>query len=230
MFNQIVKAVKTNYKKPDELRPAKAKAIAGRKPVPMTDEEKQRQRERLLAVSDEEKKEAMERLGNFITKTIKKWGFNLRNGPFCNDELQGNAKDVISFGAYCAIYYGERRWPEKIDLKTVLCGTAWSMMDHIVKKYAYRKTHPTYSIDDETIPDAMESLIEKYSGVSMEMGMRALGIEIAKKAVGDNELFLRYLDALQYANCYDMMAEQMHMTEREVMKVEKKLLNYLANL
>ena len=56
MFNQIVKAVKTNYKKPDELRPAKAKAIAGRKPAPMTDEEKQRQRERLLAVSDEEKK------------------------------------------------------------------------------------------------------------------------------------------------------------------------------
>lgn len=222
--------MKTECMKPDELRPAKAKASAGRKSVPMTDEEKQRQRERLLAISEEEKNEAMDFLGRFITKTIKKWGFDLRNGPFCYDELQGEAKDVVSYDSYCAIYYGERRWPEHIDLKTVLCGIAWSKMEHIVKKYAYLKTHPTYSIDDETIPDKMESLIEKYSGVSMEMGMRALGIEIAKQAVGDNELFLRYLDALQYANCYDMMAEQMHMTQREVMKVEKKLLDYLANL
>ena len=96
--------MKTECMKPDELRPAKAKASAGRKSVPMTDEEKQRQRERLLAISEEEKNEAMDFLGRFITKTIKKWGFDLRNGPFCYDELQGEAKDVVSYDSYCAIY------------------------------------------------------------------------------------------------------------------------------
>ena len=217
--------------KPDQERPAKVNANAGRKQIPLTDEEKILQRKRLMAVSDEEKEKAMKYLGNWITKTMKKWGFNLQNGPFCYEEMNGDAVKVISWDSYCAIYYGERRWPEHIDLNTVLIGIARSMMDHTVSKYLRRKSHLRISMEDEKMTQKTEQEIEEAAGMfHMEMGMRNLGFEIAVKAVGDNALFLLYLNALKEGNSYDMIAEKMQMTERQVLNVEKKLLKYLANL
>lgn len=217
--------------KPDQERPAKVNANAGRKQSPLTDEEKILQRKRLMAVSDDEKEQAIKYLGNWITKTMKKWGFNLQNGPFCYEEMNGDAVKVISWDSYCAIYYGERRWPDDIDLKTVLIGVAWSMMDHTVSKYSRRKSHLRISMEDEKMSKKTEQEIEEAVGMfRMEMGMRNLGFEIAIKAVGDNALFLHYLNALKEGNSYDLIAEKMHMTERKVMNVEKKLLKYLSNL
>ena len=184
-----------------------------------------------MAVSNEEKEQAMKYLGNWITKTMKKWGFSLQNGPFSYDEMNGDAVKVISWDSYCSIYYGERRWPEDIDLKTVLVGVSWSMMDHIVSKYSRRKSHLRISMEDEKMTKKTAQEIEEAAGMfRMEMGMRDLGYEIAIKAVGDNALFLLYLNALKEGNSYDMIAEKMHMTERKVLYVEKKLLKYLANL
>jgi len=54
--------------KPDQERPAKVNANAGRKQSPLTDEEKILQRKRLMAVSDDEKEQAIKYLGNWITK------------------------------------------------------------------------------------------------------------------------------------------------------------------
>mgnify|MGYP006988862075 CR=1 FL=1 len=223
--------MRTDRLQPDEQRPAMGDANAGRrKTVPMTAEEKQRQKDRLLEVSDDVKEDAMKYVGNFITKTMKKWGFTLRNGPFCYQEMQGDAVKVISWDCYSAIYYGERRWPEGMDLKVVLAGIAWSKMDHIVRAYGYRKSHPEVSTDDEDMPRALELEIEEATGAfSMEMGMRNLGIEIAVKAVGDNEEFLLYLEALKEVNSYEYMAEKMHMTIRKVQKIEAKLLKFLEN-
>ena len=49
---------------------------------PLTAEEKQRQRDRLKDVPDDVKEEAIAYTSSFITKTMKRWGFNLQNGPF----------------------------------------------------------------------------------------------------------------------------------------------------
>ena len=91
-----------------------------------------------------------------------------------------------------------------------------------MKQYGYRKSHPTFSTDDEEMPRKLEQEIGDASGFSMEMGMRNLGIEIAIMAVGDNAMFQLYLRALQEASNYDYMAEKMHMTVRKVYQIEKK--------
>ena len=224
--------MKTDRLKPDEQRPAKANANAGRKkPQPMTAEEKQRQRDRLLDTPEDVKEFSMTYVSNFITNTMKKWGYTLKNGPFCYDEMQGDAVKVIAWDSYCAIFYGERRWPEGMDLHVVLSGIAWSKMDHIVKAYALRKSHPMLSTDDEDCPRSLEKEVEEAAGMfSMEMSMRDLGIQIAIKAVGDNALFLLYLHTLQEVNSYDFMADKMNMTVRRVQKIEAQLLEYLENM
>lgn len=218
--------------KPDERRPAKAKASAGRQEMkPLTDEEKQRQKERLLKIKEDEKKGAFEYVGKFITGTLKRWGFGFQNGPFSKEEMQGNAVDIISWDCYCAIYYGERRWPEDLPLDKAMSGIAMSKMDHIIKRYATRKSHPMYSTDDEEKPGSLDKEMEEAMGTfSIEMGMRGLGFEIATRAVGNNAMFLLYLHALEEANSYDYIAEIMHMTVYRVKKVEKQLLKYLNDL
>ena len=106
-------------------------------------------------------------------------------------------------------------------------------MDHIVSSYSVRKSHPTFSTDDDEEDKAsdLEKEMEEAMGMfNIEMGLRGLGFEIAINAVGDNATYLLYLQALQEANSYDYMADKMHMTVRKVLNVEKKLLKFLNDL
>ena len=222
--------MKTERLKPDEQRPARANANAGRKKMkPMTAEEKQRQRNRLLETPDEVKEFAMRYVSNFITNTMKKWGYTLQNGPFSYDEMEGDAVKVIALKSYCAIYYGERRWPKGMDLHTVLSGIAWSKMDHTVKAYAFHKSHPVLSTDDEDMPRSVEKEVEEARGTfCMEMTMRDLGFEIAFNACRNKPLYLRYLRALQDAHSYEYMKDELGMkTVKQVMKLEEEVLAYL---
>lgn len=213
---------------PDEGGPAKADANAGRrKPDPLTAEQIMAQRERLINLPDEEKSAATEYLARFIVGTVLKWGFDFKSAPFSYEEMQGDPVEVISWDCYCAIYYGERRWPEDIDYCTVIVGIAKSKIDHIVRKFGTRKSHPTYSTDDENKPRKLEEDIDKAAGYSIEMGMRGLGIDIAIKAVGNNEMFKRYIEALLESNDYRKMAIKMGITVRKVYKIERELLAYL---
>lgn len=227
--------MKAEHLLPDEGRPAmEPDANAGQKKMkPLTAEEKQRQRDRLKDVPDDVKEEAIAYTSSFITKTMKRWGFNLQNGPFSYDEMQGDAVKVIAWDCYCAIFYGERRWPENLPLDKTMAGIARSKMDHIVSSYSVRKSHPTFSTDDDDEDKAsdLEKEMEEAMGMfNIEMGMRGLGFEIAINAVGDNATYLLYLQALQEANSYDYMADKMHMTVRKVLNVEKKLLKFLNDL
>lgn len=223
--------MKTDRLQPDEQRPAKANANAGRKkPVPMTAEEIQLQRDRLLNVYDDEKENAMKDLAGFITKTMKKWGYTLQNGPFSYEEMQGDAVKVISYDCYCAVFYGKRRWPEHIDLKTVLAGIAWSKMDHIVRSYASRKDIKIISTDDEDRPKSLDKDVEEATEFSMEMTMRDLGFEIAINACRDHPLYQRYLQVLQDVHTYEDLKDELHMSYRKLFKLEAEVLAFLETL
>lgn len=214
---------------PDEGGPAKAEANAGRKkPDPLTAEQIMAQRARLKNMPEEEKDAAMKYLANYIVGTVLKWGFDFKSAPFSYEEMQGDPVEVISWDCYCSIYYGERRWPEDVDFCTVMVGIAGSKIDHIIKKFIVRKSHPTYSTDDENMSRKLEEEIDKAVGYSIEMGMRGLGIDIAIKAVGNNEVFKRYIEALLESNDYNEMSIKMDISVKMVHKIERELLIYLS--
>lgn len=213
---------------PDEGGPAKAEANAGRKkPDPLTAEDIMAQRERLINLPEDEKRAATEYLANFIVGTVLKWGFDFKSAPFSYEEMQGDPVEVISWDCYCSIFYGERRWPIDVDYCTTVVGIAKSKIDHIVTKFVTRKSHPTYSTDDENKPRNLEEEIDKSAGYSIEMGMRGLGFDIAIKAVGNNKVFKRYIEALLESNDYKEMSIKMDISVRKVHKIERELLAYL---
>ena len=188
---------------PDEGGPAKADAGAGRKqPEPLTAEQIKAQHDRLIKLPKDEKEAGMRYVANYIVGKVLKWGFDFKSAPFSYEEMHGDPVEVISYDCYCSIFYGERRWPENVDFCTVMVGIAESKIDHIIKKFAVRKSHPTVSTDDENMPRKLEEEIDKAAGYSIEMGMRNLGLDLALKAVGKIRKFKIYIAALKESNDY----------------------------
>ena len=214
---------------PDGFGPGKAGAQTGRKKKNrLTDEQVKEQRERLINLPEEEKKAAMDNVARFIVGTILKWGFDFKSGPFSYEEMQGNPVEVISWDCYSSIYLGERRWPKKYDLRSVMVNIARSKIDHILKKYIVRKRHQTESTDDETKSRKLEEEIDKVEGYRIEMGMRKLGIDIALNAVSGNEMFEQYINAMVESNDYKKISKKMDISKKKVYEIERDLLLYLS--
>lgn len=222
--------MKKSYRKTGEKQPAQAQARAGAKRVPMTDEEKLLQRERLKNTPKSVKEDASGFTARWITDQIAEYGFDPENGPFSELEMKGDPVWVICTECYKAIYDGDWRWPEERKLSTQMIQIAKSKMSHRVRDYLNRdKAKDDLPTSQMTYTQQMQ--MEEAAGQwDLESNLRDLGYEIAVAAVADNPLFLRYLEVLRDKRCYDLMAEEMGIEESEVRRIERKLLKYLEKL
>lgn len=210
-----------------QSQPASGHSPAGDAHVPMTDEEKMRQRNRLLKTPASVKEHASNLAARWITDQLAAYGFDPFDGPFSEKEMKGDAIWIICTESYRAIYDGEWRWPENRKLSTQMIQIAKSKMAHIVRDFNKRdKAKDDLHTSQMTYTQLMK--MEEAAGQwEMESNMIDFAYEIAEKAVADHPLFLRFLKSLREYRCYDLMAEDLGLSEREVLRIEKQLLKYL---
>lgn len=210
-----------------QSQPASGHSPAGNARVPMTDEEKMRQRNRLLKTPVSVKEHASSLAARWITDQLAAYGFDPFDGPFSEKEMKGDAIWIICTESYRAIYDGEWRWPENRKLSTQMIQIAKSKMAHIVRDFNKRdKTKDDLHTSQMTYTQLMK--MEEAAGQwEMECNMIDFAYEIAEKAVADHPLFLRFLKSLREYRCYDLMADDLGLSEREVLRIEKQLLKYL---
>ena len=210
-----------------QSQPASGHSPAGNARVPMTDEEKMRQRNRLLKTPASVKEHASSLAARWITDQLAAYGFDPFDGPFSEKEMKGDAIWIICTESYRAIYDGEWRWPENRKLSTQMIQIAKSKMAHIVCDFNKRdKAKDDLHTSQMTYSQQMR--MEEAAGQwEMESDMMDLAYEIAEGIVADNPLFLRYLKSLREYKCYDLMAKDLGISEREVLRIEKQLLKYL---
>lgn len=197
-----------------------------KKRQPMTPEEKAQQKQRLKSVSEKEKREAMEILSKWITCWLNDHGFDKQQGPFSNIEMNGDAIEVIAPDCYLKIHEGDWRWHKNWKLSTQLIQVARSIMSHIIRDYKKRLCDGELLACDMT-PSQLKKMDEAEKQLTLEFDMREEGFKIAEKIVSDNPQFMLYLEALRDSNCYELIAEKMNMEVKEVLKVERKLLNFI---
>lgn len=118
-----------------QSQPASGHSPAGNARVPMTDEEKMRQRNRLLKTPASVKEHASSLAARWITDQLAAYGFDPFDGPFSEKEMKGDAIWIICTESYRAIYDGEWRWPENRKLSTQMIQIAKSKMAHIVRDF-----------------------------------------------------------------------------------------------
>ena len=210
-----------------QSQPASGHSPAGDARVPMTDEEKMRQRNRLLKTPASVKEHASSLAARWITDQLAAYGFDPFDGPFSEKEMKGDAIWIICTESYRAIYDGEWRWPENRKLSTQMIQIAKSKMAHIVRDFNKRdKAKDDLHTSQMTYAQLMK--MEEAAGQwEMESNMIDFAYDIAEKAVAGHPLFLRYLKSLREYRCYDLMAEDLGLSEREVLRIEKQLLKYL---
>ena len=121
-----------------QSQPASGHSPAGNARVPMTDEEKMRQRNRLLKTPASVKEHASSLAARWITDQLAAYGFDPFDGPFSEKEMKGDAIWIICTESYRAIYDGEWRWPENRKLSTQMIQIAKSKMAHIVRDFNKR--------------------------------------------------------------------------------------------
>ena len=214
----------------DDMHPAGGEGSSGAKRERMTEEEILRQRERLKSTSDKVKNEASTFTARWITDQLGEYGFDSDDGPFSEAEMNGDPVWVICTECYLAIHNGDWRWPEERKLSSQMIQIAKSKMAHRVRDFMKRdKAKDNLPTSQMTYTQQMQ--MEEAAGQwELEYTLRDLGYEIAATAVADDPLMLRYLEVLHELNCYDLIAERLGMTEREVIKLERKLLKRLAKL
>ena len=210
--------------------PASGHSPAGNAHVPMTDEEKMRQRNRLLRTPAPVKERASRFVACWITDQLAAYGFDPFNGPFSEKEMNGDAVWIICTESYRAIHDGEWRWPENRKLSTQMIQIAKSKMAHIVRDFNRRdKAKDDLHTSQMTHTQLMQ--MEEAAGQwEMESQMMDLAYEIAESAVADNAQFLSYLKSLRKYKCYDLMAQDLGLSENEVLRIEKQLLKRLEQL
>lgn len=196
----------------------------------MSEEEKLLQRDRLRSTPDKVKNEASRFTARWITEQLAEYGFNPNDGPFSQAEMKGDAVWVICADCYKAIHDGDWRWPENRKLSSQMIQIAKSKMAHIVRDYT-KRNKANDDLPASQLSYTQQLMMEEAAGRwEMESNLRDLGYDIAFAAVADDPDLTRYLRALYDVNAYDLMAERLEMSEREVLRLERKLLRRLANL
>lgn len=213
--------------KMSQPQPASGHSPAGKKHVPMTDEEKMIQRDRLLRTPDSVKEQASRFAACWITDQLAEYGFDPFEGPFSEKEMKGDAVWVICTECYRAIYDGDWRWPEDRKLSTQMIQIAKSKMAHIVRDFNRRDKAKDDLPTSQMTHTQLMKMEEAAGQWEMESYMMDLAYDIAERAVAGNPLFLRYLKSLRKYKCYDLMAQDLELSEKEVVRIERQLLKYL---
>lgn len=234
--------------KPDYKLPAQDGSDAGGKAkrVPLTPEQKEKRKKKLLKqrednrkrmkdVPPEKRKKILEHLGYWITGWLDRHDLSLTEGPFSFDWLGSDAIRIITTYSLSALDEGTWKWPEDRDMYSQLKEIARSKMRHMIRDWLDDINN--IKIDDMTA--SQEAKVEKAVGqsdleevehqIDLDLHLRDLGYKKARIKLSKKPEFLKYVDVLEEYHTYDYMKKGLDMEdEKEVMKLEKKVLKYLA--
>ena len=182
--------------------------------------------QRLAAVTPKEREAALKKLQRWISWQIIYRGFNLEYGPFSAAALGGDAVDAISEECLEALFCGEWHWKPDRELSSMLINIAKSKMGHIIENYYEREEPELKLLSDQSFREEVEmNLAGQWK---FEANMRDMGYDIARDVVKNDPELTAYLDAMYKIDNYYGIASLMGIDVKEVLKLEKKLLNLLA--
>lgn len=182
--------------------------------------------QRLAAVTPKEREAALKKLQRWISWQIIHRGFNLEYGPFSAAALGGDAVDIISEECLEALFCGEWHWKPDRELSSMLINIAKSKMGHIIEDYYEREEPELRLLSDQSFREEVEmNLADQWK---FEANMRDMGYDIARNMVKNDPELTAYLDAMYKIDNYYGIASLMGIDVKEVLKLEKKLLNLLA--
>lgn len=182
--------------------------------------------QRLAAVTPKEREAALKKLQRWISWQIIHRGFNLEYGPFSAAALGGDAVDIISEECLEALFCGEWHWKPDRELSSMLINIAKSKMGHIIENYYEREEPELRLLSDQSFREEVEmNLADQWK---FEANMRDMGYDIARNMVKNDPELTAYLDAMYKIDNYYGIASLMGIDVKEVLKLEKKLLNLLA--
>ena len=179
-------------------------------------------------MADSEKEEAMTKLAKVITCEIRKKGFKLDTGPFSEAAMGGSAVQVISKASYDAILNGEWHWPEENSFEEQLIVIAKSKISHIIRDY-FTRGCPELQREDDLSPKE-QAAMNLANQMDMEVQLRDWGYEQAENVFRRKPKVLAFLKAMYKTNDYRSIASCLGITKREVLELEKEMLDCLANL
>lgn len=182
--------------------------------------------QRLAAVTPKEREAALKKLQRWISWQIIHRGFNLEYGPFSAAALGGDAVDIISEECLEALFCGEWHWKPDRELSSMLINIAKSKMGHIIEDYYEREEPELRLLSDQSFREEVEmNLADQWK---FEANMRDMGYDIARNMVKNDPELTAYLDAMYKIDNYYGIASLMGIDVKEILKLEKKLLNLLA--
>ncbi len=167
-------------------------------------------------VSDLEWGQAMEVAVKYIEKKISR----LNHCGALDESVFGmRAAEHFVFGAFDKLYTGEWEWNAHCAPHTQLVKIALSDISHHLRDWM-KKEHTEVVELDERVADHLQD-DEDFMDIVYEM---------AEEAAGDDEQLRVYLKKMREVNNYEVIAEEMGLSMREVYQLQRKLLRRLEKI
>lgn len=183
--------------------------------------------ERLAAVSPEERVKALRILERWVHHEIIHRGFDLNSGPFSFAAMGGDAVSVIGTECLEALFCGEWHWKPTRELSSMLIQIAKSKMGHIIEDYYNRGMPEMILTSEQNFREELEMAVA--AQWQDEAERREIGYETARKVAQGHPKLLKYLEAMETVDDYNGIARKMKINVKEVMKLEKQLLDLLTD-
>lgn len=170
-------------------------------------------------VSQEEELEALDVLGNWLTRKLKG---KTDSGPFSEASLGDIPVKVIAKRAYIKWKAGNWQWKDNLSLTTQLIRIARSEMSHIVRDWkGLGKPELIAASLDE---DAQKTLDLLAGEEKVDEELKSIAYEKAEKRVMDDPELLKLLRLIRDLNDRRAISKRMKITIVEVRMLEAELL------
>ena len=170
-------------------------------------------------VSQKEELEALDVLGNWLTKKLKG---KTDSGPFSEANPGDIPVKVIAKRTYIKWKSGKWRWKETLSLTTQLIRIARSEMSHIVRDWkAQGQPELIAASHDEDAQKALDLLAAEEE---FDEELKSIAYEKAEKRLKDDPEMLKLLHLIRELNDRRAISKRMKVSIVEVRQMEAELL------
>lgn len=170
-------------------------------------------------VSQKEELDALDVLGNWLTKKLKG---KTDSGPFSEVNLGDIPVKVIAKRTYIKWKSGKWKWKETLSLTTQLIRIARSEMSHIVRDWkAQGQPELIAASHDEDAQKALDLLATEEE---FDEELKSIAYEKAEKRLKDDSEMLRFLHLIRELNDRRAISKRMKISIVEVRLMEAELL------
>lgn len=185
------------------------------------------ERQRLAAVSREEKRQAFNATVKWVTGEMCHRGLSRKHGPLSKEAMGGDASKELAKIAYSKVFGGQVHWKPTCELTTQMIDIAYSEMGHIIRDYYMKGKDKVTMMSRLSYKQQMD--MELAQQVEADLQHRELGYDIARNAVKDRPKLLAYIEALYEEDDYRSIAKRLKISKPSVLELEKELLSILEN-